>query len=113
MAILHMAGSDGFITDGERLLADELRLLPDEWVVIANKMLPVHGGVRREIDFIVVGDQLVFVLDEKGYGGRIHGSDQQWTLSDGSSLRSPLNKLEQSAHQQTVTLPRSGPVEFL
>ena len=113
MAILHMAGSDGFITDGERLLADELRLLPDDWVVIANKMLPVPGGVSREIDFIVIGDQLVFVLDEKGYGGRIHGSDQQWTLSDGSSLRSPLNKLEQSAHQQTVTLPRSGPVEFL
>ena len=110
MAILHMAGSDGFITDGERLLADELRLLPAEWVVIANKMLPVHGGVSREIDFIVVGDQLVFVLDEKGYGGRIHGSDQQWTLSDGSSLRSPLNKLEQSARLVNGFLDRRIPV---
>lgn len=104
-----MAGSDGFITDGERQLADELRLLPDEWVVIANKMLPVHGGVSREIDFIVVGDQLVFVMDEKGYGGRIHGSDQQWTLSDGSSLRSPLNKLEQSARLVNGFLGRRIP----
>ena len=96
MATLHMAGDD-FVTDGERRLAEVLRQLPPDWVIIANKMLPVMGAASREIDFIVLGDQLVFVLDEKGYGGRIVGTDQQWTLADGSSQRSPLNKLEYSA----------------
>ena len=57
MAILHMASSDGFVTDGERRLADELRGLPDDWVVIVNKTLPVPGQASREIDAIIVAQR--------------------------------------------------------
>lgn len=97
MATLHMASSDGFVTEGERLLADELRQLPDDWVVIANKTLPQSGQASREIDFIVVGDNHIFVLDDKGWSGPIYGSDLAWTLPGGASERSPLNKLDQTA----------------
>jgi hypothetical protein len=86
--------SGDFVTEGEQRVAEELRRLPQDWVVIANKMLTVPNQTTREIDFIVVGDQLVFVLDDKGFSGKITGTPDAWTFSDGSSMRSPLNKVE-------------------
>jgi len=82
-----------FATSGEELTAQRLRSLPNEWVVICNKLLPVRNGRTFELDFIVIGDHLVFVLDEKSWGGRIHGSDQRWVRADGSSETSPLTRV--------------------
>jgi serine/threonine protein kinase len=93
MAELISAGAE-FATEGERLAAEVLKTLPDDWFVLANKVLPTQAGNSYEIDFIVVGRRLVFVIDEKSWRGRIHGSDAIWVRDDGSSERSPLTKVD-------------------
>ena len=83
-----------FATEGERQAAAVLRTLPNDWTVIANKVLVAGAHRSFEIDFIVVGTHRVFVIDEKGWSGPIHGSDQSWVRADGSSEQSPLNKVD-------------------
>lgn len=92
MARIIQAGE--FATEGEREASEALSALPADWVVICNKTLVTTGGRSFEIDFIVLGDRYVFVLDEKSWTGRIHGSDQVWVRDDGSSERSPLTKVD-------------------
>lgn len=92
MAKLLHAGE--FATDGERLAAEELKKLPAHWVVICNKTLPLHNGTSYELDFIIIADNWVFLLDEKSWRGAIRGNDQFWIRADGSSTHSPLNKAD-------------------
>ena len=47
-----------------------------------------------ELDFIVLGDNWIFLIDEKSWRGRIVGTDQVWVRPDGSSERSPLSKVD-------------------
>src|SRR5437764_12511399 len=94
MADLVGAGPESFVTQGERKAAEELRQLPKNWLVICNKVLPTSDGRSYEIDFIVVGERWVFLLDEKSWRGRIRGNDDQWVRADGSSERSPLAKTD-------------------
>jgi len=91
MAQLVSAGP--FATEGERRAAKVLQQLPTNWVVICNKILP-HGDRSHEIDFIVIGDHYIFLLDEKSWKGKILGNDQIWVRADGFSLRSPLTKAD-------------------
>ncbi|GHO73959.1 protein kinase [Ktedonobacter sp. SOSP1-85] len=91
MAQLIAAGP--FATEGERRAAEVLKQLPNDWVVICNKVLP-HGDRSHEIDFIILGNRWVFLLDEKSWKGKIHGNDQLWVKSDGFSLPSPLTKAD-------------------
>ena len=95
MARLIMAGEQA--TEGERIAAKELEKLPSHWIVIANKTLPTNSGRSFEIDFIVLGDHLVFAIDEKSWRDPIHGSDASWTRDDGSSEKSALNKIDNVA----------------
>jgi hypothetical protein len=92
MAEILLAGE--FATEGERRTAEALRGLPEHWVVLCNKTLVTQNGRSFEIDFIVLGDHAVYVIDEKSWSGRIHGSDQHWVREDGSSERSPLSKID-------------------
>ena len=91
MAQLISAGP--FATEGERRTATILQQLPENWVVICNKMLP-KGDRSYEIDFIVIGNCWVFLLDEKSWRGKILGNDQLWVRADGFSVRSPLAKAD-------------------
>lgn len=91
MAQLISAGP--FATEGERRAAKVLQQLPTNWVVICNKMLP-KGDRSYEIDFIVIGNRWVFLLDEKSWRGKILGNDQLWVRADGFSMRSPLAKAD-------------------
>src|SRR5437588_287141 len=91
MAQLNSAGP--FATEGERRAAKVLQQLPASWIVICNKILP-HGDRSHEIDFIVIGDHYIFLLDEKSWRGKILGNDQIWVRADGFSLRSPLTKAD-------------------
>ncbi len=91
MAEIVSAGS--FATEGERRAAIELKKLPSDWIVLCNKVLP-RGDRSYEIDFIVIGDRWVFLLDEKSWRGRILGNDQLWVRADGFSMRSPLAKAD-------------------
>ncbi|NJM05277.1 protein kinase [Candidatus Gracilibacteria bacterium] len=91
MAEMIYAGD--FATESERRAAGILSRLPDAWIVICNKMLPTHGNTS-EIDFIVIGLRLVFLLDEKSWTGRITGSDHIWNTGRGRTPRSPINKVD-------------------
>src|SRR5688572_23762011 len=82
-----------FATEGEERAAELLRGLPNDWLVICNKTLVARNARSFEIDFIVVGTNAVFAIDEKSWRGRIHGTDQVWVRDDGSSERSPLGKI--------------------
>src|SRR5690349_4549135 len=90
----HVLRAGDYATEGERRAAEELAALPPSWIVIANKVLPTSDGRSFEMDFVVVGDRLIFLIDEKSWRGRIHGSDQIWVRGDGSSERSPLSKVD-------------------
>jgi serine/threonine protein kinase len=91
MAQLVSAGP--FATEGEREAAKALQQLPANWIVICNKVLP-RGDRSYEIDFIVIGNRWVFLLDEKSWRGKILGNDQLWVRADGFSMRSPLTKAD-------------------
>jgi serine/threonine protein kinase len=91
MAQLVSAGP--FATEGERKAAKALQQLPANWIVICNKVLP-RGDRSYEIDFIVIGNRWVFLLDEKSWRGKILGNDQLWVRADGFSMRSPLAKAD-------------------
>jgi len=93
MAKLIDAG-DGVATPGERRAIEVLSGLPSNWLVVANKILPSNNGFADEIDLIVVGNHHVFVIDEKSWTSPIRGTDQVWLRRDGTSVPSPLNKLE-------------------
>jgi hypothetical protein len=56
-------------------------------------------GSTREVDFIIIADRMVFVADEKGFRGRIHGNESYWVLDSRESLQSPLNKMEYVARR--------------
>ncbi len=104
MAELISAGD--FATEGERRAAEHLRKLPDRWIVICNKTFPTREGRSYEIDFIILASRWIFVLDEKSWQGKITGTDQEWLRADGSSERSPLNKIEAVARRPCRTSPR-------
>ena len=91
MAEMIYAGE--FATESERRAAGILASLPDDWIVVCNKTLATHGRTS-EIDFIIIGHRLVFLLDEKSWTGDILGSDQCWVLPRGNSVNSPINKVE-------------------
>lgn len=83
-----------FATEGEQQAANLLRRLPDDWIVIANKTVVASSDRSFEVDFIVVGNNWIFVLDEKSWWGKISGNKQNWVLSSGEVRPNPLNKAE-------------------
>lgn len=92
MAKLISTGS--FATKGEQQAANLLKRLPDDWIVIANKTVVASSDRSFEVDFIVVGNNWIFVLDEKSWWGKISGNKQNWVLSSGEVRPNPLNKAE-------------------
>ncbi|GCE27574.1 protein kinase [Dictyobacter alpinus] len=98
MAELIGAGPSSFATEGERQAAKVLQQeLPNDWIIICNKILPTNDGRSFEIDFIIIGKNWIFLLDEKSWHGRIRGDDEQWIRANGSSERSPLTKIDYAA----------------
>lgn len=98
MAELIQAGS--FVTASERNAALVLKQLPAEWKVICNKELVAPSGVTYEVDFIVVCDHAVFVIDEKSWSGDILGNENVWLLPGGEPRRKPLATIAVSSIRQ-------------
>jgi serine/threonine protein kinase len=75
---------------GEQKTAETLaRDLPASWHVIAGRKL--SGPRRDDIDFVVVGEHAVFLLEEKAWGPRIELGDQFWKVH-GQERRNPLDR---------------------
>ncbi|EFH80222.1 serine/threonine protein kinase [Ktedonobacter racemifer] len=95
MAELFSAGPSSFATDGERQAAALLQQqLPANWTIICNKIFSTRNGNSNEMDFIIIAQNWIFLLDEKSWKGRIRGDDEQWIRANGSSERSPLGKID-------------------
>ncbi|MBA2669914.1 MAG: protein kinase [Gemmatimonadetes bacterium] len=93
MAKLHKLGD--FVGPGEQRAAALLeQALPASWVVICNKELVNPDRSVREVDFIVVAERAVFVLEEKSWSGPIHGNENGWVLRGSESFASPLRTAE-------------------
>lgn len=96
MAQLEVMGA--YEGPGEQKTAETLATgLPDSWVVIAGRKLP--GANRDDVDLIVVGDNLVFVLEEKSWGPRVIADDSYWIVNDGDRRRNPLDRVGQLARK--------------
>ena len=74
MAIVHAVGLPE--NDSERkavsYLADHLP--GDDYIIFHNLELPNERGLPYEYDVIVVGEYAVYVIEVKGYQGRIRGN---------------------------------------
>lgn len=88
MAQLTVLGD--WVGPGEQLAAESLAAgLPNGWEVIAGRKLP--GDRRDDVDLLVVGERLIFLLDEKHWGPTIVAGDAQW-LVNGQPRRNPLDR---------------------
>lgn len=95
MAELKVKGE--FVGPGEQKTAERLRdELPASWVIFAGRKLP--GETRDDVDLIVVGEALVFVLEEKSWGPRIVVDDNNWYVND-HARTNPLNRNAQLARK--------------
>jgi len=96
LARVHALVEADWLTPGERLVAGVLeRELPDRWEVFVARTLPhASGRFSLDVDFIVVGDHGVYVLEEKHWGGRIFAGEQYWTFEWGETRKSPINQAE-------------------
>lgn len=95
--------------NGERIVADVLSELSDEYVVVNNVPLNVDGS-RTEIDSLVVSKYGLWIFEVKNYTGYIDGEfeDNTWTRTKISSNGNPYaneikNPLKQM-HRQIAIL---------
>src|SRR5271165_6312447 len=88
-----------FVTASEREAASRLKDLPASWTVICNKELVTPAGDTYEVDFVIIGDHVIFVIDEKSWSGDIYGNENVWILTGGEPRRSPLQKISHVARQ--------------
>jgi serine/threonine protein kinase len=98
-----------FVGPGERLTAAYLEAhLPAEWVVICNKELVGADGTTKETDFIVVADNVVYVVEEKHWSGRIDGDERRWYPPFGT-VRSPISLVLASVRRLAGIIQDSVP----
>jgi serine/threonine protein kinase len=80
---------------GEKKTAEALaRELPGSWSVIFGRKL--SGARRDDLDFIVIGEHTVFLLEEKYWGPRLVLGDQVWRVN-GGERRNPLDRVNHLA----------------
>jgi serine/threonine protein kinase len=75
---------------GEKKLAAVLQKeLPADWTVIAGKKLP--NGDASDIDFVVIGINQIFVIEEKAWRGAIVVEPEWWEIRNtGRKARNPF-----------------------
>lgn len=86
MADLRVMGE--YVGPGERKSAERLAQdLPSSWVIYAGRKLA--GPNKDDVDLIVVGEKLIFTLEEKSWGPVIVAGDNWWKVK-GEIRHSPL-----------------------
>ncbi|MCA8960408.1 MAG: protein kinase [Planctomycetes bacterium] len=90
MAKIYQIGEPG--NEAERKAVRELaQRLPDEYALFHNFDITTRRGFPYEIDVLVVGTHAVYILEVKGYQGRINGDPSRWYLQpSGASHVNPL-----------------------
>src|SRR5450759_3366199 len=70
-------------------LRSELGRSRERFAVATNIRLLSGRGDFFEYDAIVVGENMVFVIEVKGYGGRIICQRDRWFLDDNTPVENP------------------------
>lgn len=70
--------------------------LPDHYTIITNVDVYSDHGQPFECDAIIVGDWAVYIVDVKGYQGRLSAGKDVWKHGD-KTVDNPLPKLHQNA----------------
>ena len=65
--------------------------LPANYLVITNVEIPTTSGQLKEVDALVFGDFAIYVLDIKGYTGKLVVDANSWSL-DGRLVDNALSK---------------------
>ena len=74
-------------------LKSELEGAAERFTIVTNVRLPNGRGDFYEFDAIVVGEHLVFVIEVKGYGGRIECRRDRWFTESGTVFENPSNRI--------------------
>jgi serine/threonine protein kinase len=95
--LIEPPGADGPVNEAERLAVEILaRRLPETYTVIPNVVVAQAGGQRFEYDVIVVAPHGVYVVEVKGWQGRLRGDRFEWLLN-GRRRRNPMLTTERKA----------------
>ena len=70
--------------------------LPENYIIISNVDVYSDHGQPFECDAIIVGDWAVYVVDVKGYQGRLNAGKDVWQ-HDSRTVENPLPKLNHNA----------------
>jgi serine/threonine protein kinase len=107
--VAQIVGGGPPVNDGERRVIAHLRDNgPDDWLVLHNIEVPVHGAAY-EVDLIVVTGHAVCVIDVKGTRGRIEVAGSRWFPPRGAPFYSPVRKLRGHARALKGVLERARP----
>ena len=80
-------------SEGERRTAGLLQCeLPDDWVVIWGVLIIRFGGIYEEVDFIVVGDHGVYLIEDKSWNGRVTAGRGDFIVI-GPKVPNPVKKV--------------------
>lgn len=98
------------VNDAERwafgLLTEEL---PADYLLLTNVEIPTQSGQAMEVDALVVGEWGVYVVDVKGYMGRLNAGLHAWVL-DGRDVDNSLSKANYVARVLAGKLKHKIPV---
>lgn len=64
--------------------------LPEQNLLISNIDITDSRGHRLELDALLIGEWAIYVLEFKGWTGRIVAEEQVWDVGSGRVQRSPL-----------------------
>ncbi|WP_087026327.1 NERD domain-containing protein kinase family protein [Thaumasiovibrio subtropicus] len=105
----HISFGDA-VNDAERwafkLLADEL---PNDYLLLTNIEIPTQSGQAMEVDALVIGEWGIYVVDVKGYIGRLDAGLHAWQL-DGREVDNSLSKANYVARVLAGRLKHKIPV---
>lgn len=80
--------------ESEKWAIDYLeRNLPDDCWLISNIDITNQQGQRLEIDALVIGRWAVYLVEIKGYTGKVIAGERVWDLGRGHAEESPLVSL--------------------
>jgi serine/threonine protein kinase len=89
-----------FIGPGELRTARHFeKNLPESWTVICNKELVSRGSTARDVDFLIVAENTIFLTEEKSWPGNIYGNENAWVVPNGESCLSPLHTVDSLARR--------------
>jgi serine/threonine protein kinase len=78
--------------------------LPDGWLVVHSK--PLDAPNYPEVDFIILGMNNLFILEEKSWGPKIHIGESKWTVIKQNNSDERKNPFFGVAHKAKIVASR-------